>query len=510
VEGERAGSPEGAGRNSEPSPGTIEFPWLSCYRYQIPDDVPFYKSLKATIENYPEDIWGNRAVKWDEDYVSTAYWYQEPGGSDFFQPVPVEKRRPWGKVPAPPFRDAEEAFAAELHRGAALIDDENLDREFSHGTAVDLGRCSPGDTFTFRGPELLLEGPYTVIIHTQAGLENPAAFELSAADAKIGDSPPDFATRDAHLIGIGVFPGGQTTFTLRITRAGRVVIDGVQLSPARQIPNVFEAEKARVLSDGGLRVSRPVGVLWSGGRELRLDGRGPGSAMELELEVPGGNWNLNAGLTRGPDRGDYRVLIDGRDGGLLRGYAPRLQVKDGVKLGTRKGRAGTIRVRLVCEGRDERSRGHAIGLDYVGWSRIVVENAMEGETADVTDVRGGRFVPQRLDGRFSGESHLWFHPARIGASFVWPVAVKTGGRYALAVYFTRSWDYAIVRVSFDGRGLGEFDTYAPDVVWGGKTDLGTFDLETGAHRLKFEIAGRNESSRGILMGVNCITLEPAP
>jgi hypothetical protein len=88
--------------------------------------------------------------------------------------------------------------------------------------------------------------------------------------------------------------------------------------------------------------------------------------------------------------------------------------------------------------------------------------------------------------------------------------VKTGGRYALAVYFTKSWDYAIVRVSLDGRGLGDFDIYAPEVVWGGKTDLGTFNLDTGAHRLKFEIAGRNESSRGILMGVDCITLEPAP
>ncbi len=483
--------------------------WTCCYRHQIPDDVPFYKNLKVTIENYPENIWGNKAVNWDEDYVSTAYWYQKPGGSDFFLPVPVEKRRPWGKVPAPPFIEGEKAFAEELRDSAVLIDDEDREREFSRGCAIDLGRCSVGDAFTFHGPELLLEAPYTVIVHTQAGLKSPAAFELSAAGTTIGTSPPDFAARDAHTIGLGVFPKGRTAFTLRITRAGRMVVDGVQFSPARQIPNVFEVETARVVHDGGRTVTKPIGVSWSGGRELRFNAQKPGDAIELELPVPAGSWNINAGLTRGPDRGDYRVQINGRDAGLLRGYAPRLEVKDGVRLGKQKGAAGTIRLRFTCQGRNRKAKGFALGLDYVGWSRIVVENAIEGETADMTDVRGGRFVEQRLGTRFSGERHLWFHPGKVGASFIWPVEVQKKGRYALAVYFTKSWDYAIVRVSFDGRKLGEFDTYAPQVVWGGKTDLGTFDLKGGVHRLKFEIAGRNEASGGILMGIDCITVQPA-
>jgi hypothetical protein len=481
--------------------------WTSCYRYQVPGDVPFHAWLRATIENYPETIWGNQAVDWDEDYVSTAYWYQMPGGSDFFEPVPVEKRRPWGKVVSPPFIEAEEALAAELERKAKLVDDEDLDREFSHGLAIDLGICSPGDVYSFQGPDLILEGPYTVLVHTKAGLDDPAGFELSAGEMKIGDSPGDYAARDVALVGVGVFPEGRTIFTLRVTREGRALFDGFQLSPARQIRDAFEAEKARVVNEGGRRVTRPIGVLWSGGRELRFEGQGPGDAIELEVEIPGGSWNLNAGLTRGPDRGDYRVLIDGRDTGLLRGYARRLEVQDGAPLGTRKGPAGKIRVRLVCEGRSPQAAGHTLGIDYLGWSRIVVENAIEGETADVTDVRDGHFVEQRLDRRFSGESHLWFHPTRVGASFVWPVGVEREGGYALAVYFTKSWDYAIVRVSFDDRALGEFDTYAPDVVWGGKTDLGVFDLDPGQHRLKFEIVGRNDASRGILMGVDCITLE---
>ncbi|NQT53433.1 DUF2961 domain-containing protein, partial [bacterium] len=87
-----------------------------CYRWMVPDDVPFRTQIRATIENYPENIWGTKVVAWDEDYVSTAYWYQMPGGSDFFKPVPVDRRRPWGKVPRPPVVEAEDVLLDALSR----------------------------------------------------------------------------------------------------------------------------------------------------------------------------------------------------------------------------------------------------------------------------------------------------------------------------------------------------------------------------------------------------------
>jgi len=55
--------------------------------------------------------------------------------------------------------------------------------------------------------------------------------------------------------------------------------------------------------------------------------------------------------------------------------------------------------------------------------------------------------------------------------------------------------------------LGKFDTYAPTVVWGGRTDLGTFDFKPGTQRLEFEIVGHNEKSKGILMGIDRVSLE---
>jgi hypothetical protein len=68
-----------------------------CYRWMVPDDVAFRKRFRITIENYPEDIWGTKAVKWDEDYTSVAYWYQMPGGTDFSSPCPSSSGVPGAK-----------------------------------------------------------------------------------------------------------------------------------------------------------------------------------------------------------------------------------------------------------------------------------------------------------------------------------------------------------------------------------------------------------------------------
>ncbi len=157
----------------------------------------------------------------------------------------------------------------------------------------------------------------------------------------------------------------------------------------------------------------------------------------------------------------------------MEGFSPSVRVEDGVRLGTLKGRDGKAVVRFVCTGKSPKATGQDLGLDYFRLSPILVENAIEGETAKVVDVKDGRIGPQMLDTHFSGESHLWFIPNKVGASFVWPLEITRTGRYALAVYFTKSWDYAFVRVRLNGKVLGEFDTYAPTVVWGGKDRPGS-------------------------------------
>ena len=58
---------------------------ISVNRWHITDNVPFQKSFEAAIEKYYPN---NKPTL----YAATSYWYQAPGQSDPYQPVPVEQR----------------------------------------------------------------------------------------------------------------------------------------------------------------------------------------------------------------------------------------------------------------------------------------------------------------------------------------------------------------------------------------------------------------------------------
>jgi len=113
-----------------------------CYRWHIADNIPFYKSFRMTIENYA----GQPSEKTKNDYYSVAYWYQLPGGSDFFKETPVAERIPRGFA-EPHALEAEDCVVPE-QAGLSIITDEELPQELSRGKGVKLiGK--PGDSFTF-------------------------------------------------------------------------------------------------------------------------------------------------------------------------------------------------------------------------------------------------------------------------------------------------------------------------------------------------------------------------
>jgi len=262
-----------------------------------------------------------------------------------------------------------------------------------------------------------------------------------------------------------------------------------------------------VIARSGAEPVVEIGLPWSGGRQLRFPAAKPGDQLEMEAPVPAGKWNLTAGLTRGPGYGDYEILVNDAPAGSFQGFAAKTEVRDGVRLSSLAGPGRKVKLRFRCTGKAPQATGFALGLDYVGWRRMLVEDALEGESAELVEVKDGTITDQLLGARFSGGNHLWFHPAKVGAAFTWLLDVPEDGRYELSVYFTKSWDYARVRVSLAGQELGTFDTYAPEVTWGGKTSLGTHPLTKGKARLTFEVVGKSERSKGILVGVDCVTLQ---
>ncbi|PIX46663.1 MAG: hypothetical protein COZ57_10825, partial [Armatimonadetes bacterium CG_4_8_14_3_um_filter_66_20] len=342
---------------------------------------------------------GEWALAQPRDYASVAYWYQQPGGTDFFKPVPVEQRRPWGRVPKPPVVEAEEVFAPELARGARLLDDEALDYEFSKGKAIDLGVREPGDTLTFSGPDLIHEGPYTVFFLLPREVTNPAAFALLTGDTELGSTPTDYGTKDSVKVGIGVFGTGRPKLTLRFTSAGSAVFDCVQFAAARQLNDVVEAEQAPELTRNGPEPVQDIDVMWSGAKQLRFPAAKTGDSLELEATIPPGDWSVSVGQTRGPRYGDHDVFVNDKPAASLKGYEEKHLVHDWVKLTTLKGQNGKTKFRFVCTGKDDRANGYELGLDYLGWQRLVVEDAIEGETAELTDVKEGSITDQELGPR---------------------------------------------------------------------------------------------------------------
>jgi hypothetical protein len=149
-----------------------------CYRWHLGDNIPFYQSLKMTIENYT----GYADIANRNDYSSVAYWYQLPGGSDFFTDTPVEDRIPTLYV-------APNAVEVERHidttaKGVSIVENNDVPKPLSRGRGVELvGKA--GSTFTLRIPAKTDER-YRFKIHTARDL--PASeYEVLQDGKVVGD-----------------------------------------------------------------------------------------------------------------------------------------------------------------------------------------------------------------------------------------------------------------------------------------------------------------------------------
>jgi hypothetical protein len=68
-------------------------------------------------------------------------------------------------------------------------------------------------------------------------------------------------------------------------------------------------------------------------------------------------------------------------------------------------------------------------------------------------------------------------------------------------------DYGTYRVLLDGKEVGKVDFYSPELQFGDEKLGGWRELSPGDHRLRFELAGKNASSTGILLGIDSIAVD---
>jgi hypothetical protein len=139
------------------------------YRWHISDSIPFSKSFRFVMENHSALHDDFRNV-----YTSVAYWYQLPGGKDFFpgELPPPEERRPSPEIVMPYALEAERILADEP--AAEIVEDAS---RYSWGRAVT--PKSPSNRLQFK-LEITSEDVYRIdLFEEPSKLLSRRAFPLT-------------------------------------------------------------------------------------------------------------------------------------------------------------------------------------------------------------------------------------------------------------------------------------------------------------------------------------------
>lgn len=122
-----------------------------------------------------------------------------------------------------------------------------------------------------------------------------------------------------------------------------------------------------------------------------------------------------------------------------------------------------------------------------------VEGAIEGEDLEVAEYSGGKVTPQSGGFGWSNDQQLWWIDGAVDDKLVLNFDVEKAGNQKISVGITKAPDYAIVKLSVNGRPARTIDRYATSV--GHNTEeLGEFELKKGVNELTVEIVGSNSNA----------------
>ena len=329
-----------------------------CYRFHIPDSIPFSKSFRMTIENYDPGF---------DDYATVAYWYALPGSTDFFREVPVAERVPWSRA-VPNMVEAEELFAEQLPAGAQIVEDFDREAELSGGRGLDLGLRRPGERM---GPARLPveeEGVYLLVIWGEPG--KPLTGLTVALDGRPLRLQSVEEEKGIVFFGPKRLAAGEHQLELGFVEPTAGVLDGFTLRWTRS-EGTIEAEAAEVVEVKGPKPGvqqmtyRPP--LSGRGAQLFFTPKKVGSYLVLAFEVPrDGRYCVAAYASTSWDYGIYRITVDGQplaEPADL--YSPRWIVAGKEIVGVLDLKAGRHLIKFEAVGKNEASRGYFLGLDAI-------------------------------------------------------------------------------------------------------------------------------------------------
>lgn len=148
-----------------------------------------------------------------------------------------------------------------------------------------------------------------------------------------------------------------------------------------------------------------------------------------------------------------------------------------------------------------------------------VDGKYEGESLKILQVDAGQTRIQNMgefgDGSWSGNEQLLWIKGRQGDSAEFEFHTAEGGVREVFVVLTKARDYGIVRISINGKELGEpIDCHDRTVTTTGEVSLGNLELQPGKHTLRATLTGANDRSSNAvgvgkhLFGLDYLRLAP--
>jgi hypothetical protein len=140
---------------------------------------------------------------------------------------------------------------------------------------------------------------------------------------------------------------------------------------------------------------------------------------------------------------------------------------------------------------------------------------IEGEALKVLGKSGDFPVGRQMlfgafEGQWSNGGHLWLRPAEPRGWVDLALPTPDAGEQKLFLWMTRAPDYGIVQLHINGQPLGEpVDLYSAKVEPAGPLEIGVFKPQGAETTLRVEIVGKNDASKGALVGLDAVKLEPA-
>jgi len=211
--------------------------------------------------------------------------------------------------------------------------------------------------------------------------ESPAAYTVQTLTGEM--TVPKASVKSHEKPGISMMPVGLLTalsneqardLIAYLASPVQVPMPGEKGSDARgRIPGAVEGEAMKVLAFTG--AAAPQNMLawkdftWSGGEQLWWTGANPGDKLVLALPVDiAGTYTIEAVLTRAPDYGTVKFLLDGKPLGdkQIDLFGSRVSTTSQLALGEAELTAGDHRLTIEVTGANpEAVKSYMVGLDYI-------------------------------------------------------------------------------------------------------------------------------------------------